>query len=261
MHEPEAIKTPIASTAPSLSLSSQSLPLAPEPRIARAGAAVRNLIVLLSIVLMPQATRAQTVSTCTAGQYVPIGPYQIYPNDWNAGTISGYSNCVSADLTSSALQAQLQWNWPNPTGYPNYNEVKAFPEVIFGWSPWLNYSTTPELPIQLSAINDITISLNASVSASGDWDFIFNSWVTTTGTVSSNPGSIAAEIVIWLGSSGMTPAGSIIDTVEIDGQQYNVWQAHMTSPVPPTSWDYVAFQSVNEQFDTILNSGRSPSIL
>jgi hypothetical protein len=166
-----------------------------------------------------------------------VDSYLLENNVWGKGEITNYSQCV---YVTGNNKFGWHWDWP----YSGSN-VKAYPEVIFGKKPWQSQSTHPLIPAKLSAIETFTIDFDLDMSAQGIYNLAFEFWVTRDSL--SDGSDITTEVMIWMDQSSMTPAGTLIDTLSIDGFSYYLYQANWSS------WTYFAFLSETKQYQGLLN--------
>jgi len=121
-----------------------------------------------------------------------------------------------------------EWTWPSLG-----NNVKAYPEIIFGHKPWSSTSTTHSLPLKISDVQSVNITLDSDLTATGSYNLAYDIWLTSTNIPSENV--ISAEIMIWLTNSQLMPAGEKFETVIIDEMSYDLYKH--TFP----GWEYLAF--------------------
>ena len=132
---------------------------------------------------------------------------------------------------------QWTWNWPN-----SGNNVKAYPEVIFGQKPG-NLTTSADLPRKIDSIDELTIEYDVISTHTGSGNLAFDFWLTDT----ENPSTwgvppITQEIMIWLDRyGGMQPGGSWVEQINIDGALYSVYKGENYGQ----GWRYIAFVQEN----------------
>ena len=187
------------------------------------------IVILFGVDIAP----LQAQILCGDWQQVQVGEYIVQNNVWGKGNITNYSQCVGGTSAGAGVQAQFQWNWPTGVN----SNVKAYPEIIYGQKPDFAASTTPNLPAIVSTSN-LRASVAANVSVSGKFNFAFDLWVSPT--LPPTFSNVTHEIMIWLKSSGMIPSSNLVDTVQIDGQVYDVYTQQF-------QWSYIAFNSRSDQ--------------
>ena len=148
---------------------------------------------------------------CTDWYRQSVGQYQIENNVWNKGNISSYQQCVFISESNGSVNAGWAWNWPGI----RFN-VLAYPNIIYGKNPWLP-STSPDLPLRIDEIKCLETKFDVIQLGSGKGNLSFDLWITDN--LSSQPSDITHEIMIWLSHDGFWPAGSRVDTINIEGNE------------------------------------------
>lgn len=170
-----------------------------------------------------------TETVCDDDAELRTGEYILLNNVWGKGDRTDYEQCITRTELKSGLQFGWEWNWPNDGS----NNVKAYPEIIYGWKPWSGSSTSSDLPVQLTEVDSIVISFQKVRSILyGSGNLTFDLWITSSGQ--PNPGNIEHEVMIWLERSILRPGGSNQATVTIDGYTYDFYRADW-------NWTYLAF--------------------
>jgi hypothetical protein len=156
------------------------------------------------------------------------GDYLLINNVWGKGDLTGYTQSVGVSDDMNACRFRWDWDWPRSAA----GSVRAYPEIIYGWKPWSAASTTPSLPIQLTVIQDLTVRLDFTTQMSGEFNSAFDLWLTSTNPPSGD--TITREVMIWVGKAEMSPGGSKVASLEIDGVPYSLFKAQW-------DWTYLAF--------------------
>ncbi len=175
---------------------------------------------------------------CTTDAAITVGEYTIINNCWGKGTITDFSQCIYVNKNVNGLSVGFNWQWPSIN-----NEVKAYPEILYGWKPWSSSSTTTKLPIRVGSIKKLNVSftsINTSIYGAGNT--AFDLWLTSVKTPTSS--NITREVMIWTKNYGQTPGGSKVATVTIDNVEYDLYTANW-------QWTYFAF--VNKGVTNITN--------
>jgi hypothetical protein len=162
-----------------------------------------------------------------------IGQYQIENNVWNKGDISSYQQCVFISEGNDSVNAGWAWNWPGI----RFN-VLAYPNIIYGKNPWLP-STSPELPLRIDEIKCLEAKFDVIQEGSGKVNLSIDLWITDN--LSSQPSDITDEIMIWLSHEGFWPAGSRVDTLNIEGKEIELWRKENHNPSDDYQWTFLAF--------------------
>jgi hypothetical protein len=179
--------------------------------------------------------------------------YAIEPNFWNVNSSVGIVN-MSYDYNSNTLNVYA--NVSNITIRDVYSCVDGYSEILYGRSPWANYTINKEngtkFPIYVKNISNqysnIYIDVNYSINNYSNglpMDFSFDFWLTkykdeTVITLDD------IEFMIWLYSDNLTPAGDyvgdIIIPIYINGTLVNnTWKIMYQKP--QYRWAYVAYVS------------------
>ena len=166
-------------------------------------------------------------------------------NVWNKGDIVDYEQCLLKRIVGGKTQYGWRWRWPAEGG------VKAYPEVVYGYKPWNPPTTTPDLPRQISSINQIQVNYAVELTVSGTYNLAFTMWVTSINP--PTPETITHEIMIWVDRTfEPQPSEFQVAAVTIDGVTYDLY---IKSDFPTTSvgHKYIAFASHQDQLSGTLN--------
>jgi hypothetical protein len=170
---------------------------------------------------------------------LPLGRgYLLSNNTWNREAARGaHDQAIFRKGVGGQTVFGWQWRWPSSDG------VVAYPEVIYGDTPW---DTRPrkqvaELPLRVGS-RSITADYDVSFQANGICNLAFEFW--TVSSLPAAPSSITNEVMIWIDNRGMTPAGVWTDTFTLGGVIYDVFlrESHGdASGKNPQKWTYIAF--------------------
>lgn len=177
-----------------------------------------------------QQIQIQDIDTVSCEDWAEImfDDYVVSNNVWNKGSITNYTQCIFREEEDGQIQFGWEWNWPS-SGW----DVKSYPEIIFGHKPWSLSSTTPSLPLKISDVQSISITLESDLVTSGSCNLAFDIWITDTDEPSEDV--INKEIMIWLTNNELMPAGEKIATVLINEINYDLFQYFFEG------WEYLAF--------------------
>jgi hypothetical protein len=193
----------------------------------------------------------ETLLTCGDNQRIVVGDYVLNNNVWNKGEETDYMQCVFAQRDTPPAVMGWRWAWPG-TG----RQVKAYPEVMVGNSPWDDAPTTGELPVPVTD-RDIFVTYDASVQASGRWNVALEMWLTSA--LPPAEGNITDEVMIWVDANELTPGPPTYDILMIDGAKYSLHISYGhgdASGGSAASWSYIAFYSRESQLAATLNLGK-----
>ncbi|MFH0736565.1 MAG: hypothetical protein V1773_19775 [bacterium] len=175
---------------------------------------------------------------CTADASFKVNEYTIINNCWGKGTIQDYMQCIFIKKNINEMSVGFSWQWP-----ADNNDVKAYPEILFGWKPWNSSSTTTKLPIRVGSIKTLKASYTSiTTSLYGVGNTAFDLWITSSKTPTVS--DITREVMIWTKNFGQTPGGSKVATVTIDNVEYDLYKGNW-------DWTYLAF--VNKGVSGITN--------
>lgn len=168
----------------------------------------------------PGKTQPGVTSDCGNYALMTHGSLQFMNNVWAREKASGpYEQCVIRRGSDGQQQFGWTWTWPGfePLGF-------GFPEIIFGWKPWSEASTDARLPIQLSALKELSVRYAVNTESTGKISLSAGVWLTSSGQVTANPLAIADEIAIWLDyPEGATPSGERAGSLAVEGVDYELW--------------------------------------
>ena len=191
------------------------------------------------ILLFSYAIAQDTTFNCTGWSQLTFSEYVIENNVWGQGNINDFTQCIYRTGSEDNTHFGWNWNWPNVN-----NNVKSYPEVIYGKKPWSSSSTSQALPIKIENIDQMYVDYDLNISANGSYNLAFEFWVTTD-SMSSETG-ITTEVMIWMDRNIINPAGDMIASVIFDGFEYKVYRANWDS------WTYIAFLSIETQYSGTL---------
>ncbi len=163
------------------------------------------------------------------------GQYMAENNSWGKGDLQGWSQCIAV-LHDGGKPAQARWIWD---WLESGDNVKAYPEIVFGHKPGYPKSTTDLLPRRISSIGQAQLSYDLDTVRYGAGNLSVDMWLTS----SDKPAQFAAppithEIMIWLEHFGpMYAGGKLQEHAVIDGVPYRVYLGDNFGQ----GWRYVAF--------------------
>lgn len=192
---------------------------------------------------------------CEEAVTAASGSYEVENNVWGKGALTDWSQCVGAtNSTRRGLAARWTWDWKSQD-----NQVKAFPEVVFGHKPGTARSTTPLLPRKLGEMRRVVMDYDISTQRNGTGNLSVDIWLTDT----PNPTTFAVppithEVMIWLETFGpMYAGGEQIDTVSIHGIPYRVYVGEKFG----LGWRYIAFKPENTPMQPVAQIDLMPYLL
>jgi hypothetical protein len=169
----------------------------------------------IAIVLAAMACRGEALEwRCDDNVEVRLGEFLLFNNVWNKGSIRDYEQCVSGG--SDAFR--WRWRWPGGDEMP-----EAFPEIVFGYHPWRDASTSADLPRRLADLEALRVEYDARVEGTGAYNVAFQLWLVDR--VPPRPDGARAEVMVWVANRGMRPAGRHAQGLTMGGVEYDVYEA------------------------------------
>jgi hypothetical protein len=161
------------------------------------------------------------------------GEFNVENNDWGAKTLSTYRQSIYATPTGVS-PPRFAWKWDYPAERPN--DVKAYPEIIYGKKPWADRTTASGLPRKVTPVPSLRVDFSLSTLATGRYNATFEIWLTNAPGAAGER-SISHEIMFWIGHQGSPiPAGTFDRDVTLaDGRVCGLWRGRMNT------WGYTAF--------------------
>jgi hypothetical protein len=144
------------------------------------------------------------------------------------------------DVGFEKAVASWTWNWPRTGDVP-----KSYPALIYGFKPWRGTSTTDGMPVALSSLNKLDVTYSISTQAQGAYNTAFEIWLTDSDN--PEPNDITAEVMVWLDSRKITPAGDYKGIIEIENSKYGLWIGRMEH------WKYIVFKAEKSSMSGSLN--------
>ncbi len=180
---------------------------------------------------------------------------RIYMNNvWNKGNVTGYENCIMRRVVDGADQYGWRWSWP-----PSIDDVRAYPKIVYGRTPWESRSTTPQLPKRISSLAHLEVDYEAYMTAEGAFNLAFSMWVASDNPPS--PQDELHEIMVWVDWQGFYPSGEQdhVADGEIDGSGFSLYvRQHENAPAVHPSLigqKYLGFALHTDRFSGLLDLG------
>ncbi|MBN1799345.1 MAG: hypothetical protein JW822_12260 [Spirochaetales bacterium] len=203
-----------------------------------------NTIILFLIILLMSCVSHNSIRDdieaevikCIDANEITLGEFILSNNTWNKGNVRNYDQCIFQMQKHSVFPFGWKWDWP----LDEY-QVRAYPEIIYGWKPWSSRSTTKTLPVRISEMKEIIATYEIQMSVDGRYNLAFDIWLNR----SSRPGgnNISRELMIWLDRNAMIPAGSLMGNVMIAGEWYEFFIGNASH----AAWTYIAFVKINPE--------------
>lgn len=181
-----------------------------------------------------------TEQKCGDGDTYVDGPYTYSNNQWGRNKVppgQTYQQCLQARVIGGRRRYGWTFRWPG-----HEPSVYAYPEIMFGWTPWGGGSTSdPRFPMQVDGMPPLVVSYDVESVISGYYNLAGEVWLTRTGGAgAARPADIATEIMFWLDhDTTMRPAGRNVATATFDGIAYDLYKADARTA--EASWTYLAY--------------------
>jgi Glycosyl hydrolase family 12 len=161
-------------------------------------------------------------------------------NTWGKGSITGYTANV---WTSNPVADKYTWdcgaNWSWPAGISG---VKSYQEILYGYVGGGVYTVGSKLPTWLGANKGIYVDWIYATAANASPTPIYNASLDVF-LLKDNSGPSSprqAELMVWLSSKNMNPAGTYQGIVNLAGVDYKLYyKSDMTDGT--TVWKYAAY--------------------
>ena len=144
--------------------------------------------------------------------------YKIQNNVWgfHAGSYSStYSQCIFYDSLQPSIFG-WEWELDSTSRYPSY------PRVEYGWNPWVENSTTENLPRIINSLNSVNINFDKHCFMEGEYNTSFDIWITSTDTPDEE--NITAEMMIWFDASLDPETTVTIENLAINNEMYDFYK-------------------------------------
>jgi hypothetical protein len=191
------------------------------------------MILMLPLLLSMQAPAIAAPSHAVqAGEdaMLPCAGGVLHTNVWNMARIGDARNLDNQKVFRDGEEGGWSWDWPESTG----PEIKAYPSIIVGQSPWNTIRTEGPLPMPLSK-GRLSIFFDLHSEGTGSWNTSFDFWITAK--PDPKPADITCNVTIWTTNHGLKPSyKGRTETLKLGGRTY---QAILQTPadVPGEKWN------------------------
>ena len=178
----------------------------------------------------PPPSIAQTL--CGKDKVIEYGTRRIQTNLWGVPSnesINYNKNCV---FLNSDGTFGWKWDRPNPQALPGDQYVAPiYPDITTGTSPWGGYASNPNLPIKVSDILSLTLSVDYRYSVlpsqSDSLNFAYDMWVLDKPVPDQVSLDTKKEIMIWISKQNV-PMPAPIAKVSDGINTYNLdaWEGY-----------------------------------
>ena len=196
------------------------------------------LLLTLSLFLFLAGCAPVNQKNSADGAVIMLGNGSVVINNvWNAKAAMGaHQQTVFQSKEKGTQSIGWKWSWPISLA------VVAYPEVMYGDSPWSQpLHRTKRMPLQVGS-GSMTADFDVTIHGDGIYNMAFSFWVVSA--LPATKDRITHEVMIWTLNNRMIPAGTRTDTMVLGGVTYDLWvlNAHKdVSGKNSNTWDYVAF--------------------
>ncbi|CAK0781063.1 exported hypothetical protein [Gammaproteobacteria bacterium] len=154
------------------------------------------------------------------------GEFIVQNNVWNSST----SQCVLVPDNNTA-------SFTVSRSDHNTNTVASYPSIYKGCH-WGNCTTNSGMPIPIGRIASAPFTWTVTPAPSGQWNIAAEAWFSPQKDSSAGYQN-GAELMIWLDSNGMSPAGKQVGSASIGGASWEVWFSELNAE---RNWNYLAYR-------------------
>jgi hypothetical protein len=141
--------------------------------------------------------------------------WQLQNNPWGAGSLvygTDYTMAITYNDKNLANNPTFSWTYPAPNASNRYT-VYAYPEIMFGGSPWWGNSDTRDplavFPLSMADLTSLTIKYNVTMTGDdGGHNVAFEIWLTDTKGGGSAAITNEVMVLFHLGTMYSTDPGA-----------------------------------------------------
>ena len=179
--------------------------------------------------------------TCKDDGTIAFGEFFLQNSVWGSPS-QEHTQCIAVYPSGA-----MGWSWHKPS----QSRMPHWPSVIYGKHPisiTQGFSSTRNLPVGLGLVKSIEVSLDASVKATGSYNFVFDIWITNS--LSCTRDSVTHEVMVWfLWTPGLDPKNDL-GTVN-DG--YNTYQLSSFEPDIQIEFPHYRFSIAKQGIPSRIN--------
>jgi len=164
-----------------------------------------------------------------------LGDKVLESNVWGVNQSNQKINHLALTQFPIEEDQYIAWKWAATN--QQAHTILAYPEIVFGWKPWRNTSTTSELPRPLNQIKSIPVKYQYEGSAKGSYNLAFDCWINAGTSISKE--NILTEVMVWEDWSNLNPVGQMKERLESPYGTYEVWEGTTTE-----GWNCLTFRKV-----------------
>ncbi|MEN8721172.1 MAG: hypothetical protein ABF296_13015, partial [Oceanococcaceae bacterium] len=178
-----------------------------------------------------------TEQSCTPFARLDSPPLFLENNTWNVGGLSGdFEQCIYTNANTDG--PRMGWTWEFPL--EESDGVLSYPEIIFGWKPFMRESSTIALPQRLDLIERLNVTYDVETYTVGDGlNLAFDMWL-IDGDVAALD-TIRYEVMVWeYRPGGLVPFGDLVATLRTADGRYSLYRGDPDWEPDGAQWIYLA---------------------
>ena len=147
--------------------------------------------------LTPRVVEGGVRTYCSDWTRLDVPPHLYDNNVWGKGPLTDYEQCLLARDVGGVTEYGWRWEWPRLSEAVGdlRHQVKAYPGVLYGHKPWHRASTTPDMPVRIADISELSVLYDVDLDAEGLYNLAFDIFLTSGAP--PRPENASAEIMIW----------------------------------------------------------------
>jgi serralysin len=162
-----------------------------------------------------------------ASQHYASHGYGVLNNVWNPGSmVAGADYTIDSTFNKADLSAGTTFSWSFPVVTDLYSPIRAYPEVILGYSPFDTTKFTPKSegfnPVQVSDVSSLVLDYDVSYRGNvSGFNVAFDIFFTSE--LGGGASTITNELMIWVHKGSFDPYGKVLGTYsngDITGKIY-----------------------------------------
>ena len=137
-------------------------------------------------------------------------------NTWGVGNMKcGVDYTIGATYDAKNVSSGVTFNWSFPNSTDPFRTVKAYPEIIFGSSPFSGSSTWSDsghsFPVKVADIGSLSATFNSAISGNtSGFNVAFDIFLTSKAF--GDASTITNEVMIWTHKPDTDAPGKLIGT-------------------------------------------------
>lgn len=180
---------------------------------------------------------------CGKDKLIITGTRRIQTNMWGVPTteiIPFEKNCIFINEDDT-----VGWKWDRPDPKPLPGETytaPTYPDITTGTSPWGGYNSNPNLPVKVSDISSLTLSVDYHYpvlpSPSDGLNFAYDAWILDKKKPDKETLRTKKELMIWVNRQNVpmpAPQAQVSDGINLyDLDAWTGYNAFILNVPPPS---------------------------